>query len=137
MTSTASTRSIRHRHSILPSGPTSATAIDAEIARLPARYRSAVVLCYLEGLPQEQAARRLRCPFGTVQSRLHRARERLRSGLTRRGLAPAAGALVAVLESTSRAAVPPCLAKSVAAAAARFSAGEASLRFAYQRRLLV
>ena len=67
-------------------------AIDAEIARLPARYRSAVVLCHLEGLPQEQAARRLRCPIGTVQSRLHRARERLRTGLARRGLAPAAGA---------------------------------------------
>ena len=43
-------------------------AIDAEIARLPARYRSAVVLCHLEGLSQEQAARRLRCPVGTVQS---------------------------------------------------------------------
>ena len=99
-------------------------AIDAEIARLPARYRSAVVLCHLEGLPQEQAARRLRCPLGTVQSRLHRARERLRSGLVRRGLAPAAGALVAALEATSRACVPPSLPKSVAAAAARFSAGE-------------
>jgi RNA polymerase sigma factor (sigma-70 family) len=65
-------------------------AIDGEIARLPGRYRSAVVLCYLEGLTQEQAARRLLCPLGTVQSRLHRARERLRSGLSRRGLAPTA-----------------------------------------------
>ncbi len=100
-------------------------AIDAEIAHLPARYRSAVVLCYLEGLPQEQAARRLRCPLGTVQSRLHRARERLRSGLTRRGLAPAVGALVAALESTSRAAVPPGLAKSSTAAAVRLTAGQA------------
>ena len=49
-------------------------AIDAEIARLPARYRSAVVLCHLEGLSQKQAAQRLRCPIGTVESRLHRAR---------------------------------------------------------------
>ena len=100
-------------------------AIDAEIARLPARYRSAVVLCHLQGLPQDQAARRLRCPLGTVQSRLHRARERLRMGLTRRGLAPALGALVAALESTSRAAVPPNLARSVAAAAATISTGDA------------
>jgi RNA polymerase sigma factor (sigma-70 family) len=68
------------------------TAIDEEIARLPGRYRSAVVLCYLEGLTQEQAARRLRCPLGTIQSRLHRARERLKSGLIRRGLAPTARA---------------------------------------------
>jgi RNA polymerase sigma factor (sigma-70 family) len=96
-------------------------AIDAEIARLPARYRSAVVLCHLEGLSQEQAARRLRCPVGTVQSRLHRARERLRSGLARRGLAPAVG----VLERTLRAAPPSELAKATAAAAARVSAGQA------------
>ena len=67
-------------------------AIDEEIARLPGRYRSAVVLCYLEGLTPEQAARRLRCPVGTVQSRLHRARERLRPALSRRGLAPRPGA---------------------------------------------
>lgn len=100
-------------------------AIDAEIARLPAHYRSAVVLCHLEGLSHEQAARRLRCPVGTVQSRLHRARERLRSGLARRGLAPAIGALVMVLERTSRAAVPPAMAKVTAATAARISAGEA------------
>ena len=65
--------------------------IDEEIARLPSRYRTAVVFCYLEGLTQEQAARRLACPIGTVESRLHRARERLRSRLVRRGLAPAGG----------------------------------------------
>ncbi len=100
-------------------------AIDAEIARLPARYRSAVVLCHLEGLSQKQAARRLRCPVGTVESRLHRARERLRAGLARRGLAPAVGALVGVLERTSRAAVPSAMARRTAAAAARISAGEA------------
>ena len=84
-----------------------------------------MVLCHLEGLSQKQAARRLRCPVGTVESRLHRARERLRSGLARRGLAPAVGALVGVLERTSRAAVPSDLAKATAAAAARISAGEA------------
>ena len=84
-----------------------------------------MVLCYLEGLSQQQAARRLRCPVGTVESRLHRARERLRSGLARRGLAPAVGALVGVLERTSWAAVPSNLAKATAAAAARISAGEA------------
>ncbi len=101
-------------------------AIDAEIARLPARYRAAVVLCQLEGLSQEQAARRLRCPVGTVQSRLHRARERLRSGLARRGLAPAvAGLAGGILGPASRAAVPPDLAKGTAAAAAGISAGEA------------
>ncbi len=100
-------------------------AIDEEIARLPARYRSAVVLCHLEGLSQKQAARRLRCPVGTVESRLHRARERLRSGLIRRGLAPAVAGLVAVLEQTSRAVMGSDMAKGTAAAAARISAGGA------------
>ena len=47
-------------------------AIDEEVIRLPHRFRSAVVLCDIEGLTHEQAARRLRCPLGTVRSRLHR-----------------------------------------------------------------
>ncbi len=99
-------------------------AIDAEIARLPGRYRAAVVLCHLEGLSQEQAARRLRCPVGTVQSRLHRARERLRSGLTRRGLAPAVGASIVAMDRESRGAtVPPGLARKAVEAASRASAG--------------
>ena len=86
------------------------TAIDEEIARLPARYRSALVLCYLEGLTPEQAARRLRCPVGTVQSRLHRARERLRPALARCGLAPSAWGPTAPTDMIARADVPPALA---------------------------
>jgi RNA polymerase sigma factor (sigma-70 family) len=100
-------------------------AIDAEIARLPARYRSAVVLCDLEGLSQKQAARRLRCPVGTIESRLHRGRERLRLALVRSGLAPAAGAVAGLLDRTSRAAVPCDLVKKTASAAAGISAGRA------------
>jgi RNA polymerase sigma factor (sigma-70 family) len=94
-------------------------AIDAEIARLPARYRAAVVLCHVEGLDGPSAARRLRLPLGTLQSRLHRARLRLRRGLTRRGFAPAgvAGALAAV-EAPARAEVPASLARSIARLAA-------------------
>ncbi|MHB1557259.1 MAG: sigma-70 family RNA polymerase sigma factor [Isosphaeraceae bacterium] len=88
-------------------------AIDEEIARLPARYRSAAVLCYLEGLTQEQAARRLRCPVGTVHSRLHRARERLRPALSRRGLAPSSMAM-ALVTATAKADVPSALAGSAA-----------------------
>lgn len=65
------------------------SVIDAEIARLPERYRTPVELCLLEGLSQKAAAERLNCPLGTVESRLHRARERLRAGLERKGFAPA------------------------------------------------
>ena len=56
-----------------------------EIDRLPEIYRSALVLCYLEGLSHEQAASWLCCPLRTLQSRLLRAKERLRDRLTRRG----------------------------------------------------
>ncbi len=57
------------------------------------------MLCYLEGLTTEAAARRLGCAQGTVMSRLSRARERLRQRLTRRGLAPAVGLLTAGLSA--------------------------------------
>jgi RNA polymerase sigma factor (sigma-70 family) len=63
-------------------------AIHEEVDRLPERYRSPVVLCYLQGKSYEQAARQIGCPIGTVRVRLSRARERLRSSLGRRGLGP-------------------------------------------------
>jgi RNA polymerase sigma-70 factor (ECF subfamily) len=82
-----------------PSMPDSPTHdVWDEVERLPERFRTAVVLCYLEGLTHEQAARRIGCPVGTVRSRLGRARERLRSQLVARGLAPdACGAALASL----------------------------------------
>ena len=55
--------------------------IHEEVGRLPERYRAAVVLCLLEGLTPEQAARHLGCPVGTVHSRLARGREQLRGRL--------------------------------------------------------
>ena len=59
-----------------------------EIGRLPKRFRTAVVLCYLEGQTQEMAAEQLRCPVGTIKSRLATARQKLHRRLTRRGVAP-------------------------------------------------
>jgi RNA polymerase sigma factor (sigma-70 family) len=60
-----------------------------EVARLPEKYRSAVVLCYFEGLTHDQAAETLRWPVGTVRGYLARARDLLRSRLIGRGIAPA------------------------------------------------
>jgi hypothetical protein len=60
-------------------------AIHEEVEHLPERYRTPVVLCYLQGQTYEEAARRIGCPVGTVRVRLSRARERLRGRLTRRG----------------------------------------------------
>jgi RNA polymerase sigma-70 factor (ECF subfamily) len=59
-----------------------------EINRLPAPYRRPVVLCHLQGKTNEEAARELDCPVGTVKARLRRARALLGSRLAQRGLAP-------------------------------------------------
>src|SRR5205814_7273009 len=56
-----------------------------EVGRLPARYRLPVLLSYFEGLTNEEAARELGWPVGTVKTRLSRARELLRKRLLRRG----------------------------------------------------
>jgi RNA polymerase sigma factor (sigma-70 family) len=64
--------------------------VHEEIDRLEDGLRIPIVLCALEGLTHEEAARRLRWPVGTVKSRLVRGRRRLKGRLMRRGLAPAA-----------------------------------------------
>ena len=47
------------------------------ILRLPVHYREVVVLCELNGLSYEEAAKIAGCPVGTVRSRLNRARQML------------------------------------------------------------
>ena len=68
-----------------------AEALYSEVDRLPRPFRLAVVLCYFEGLTLDEAAHRLRCPAGTVRSRLARAYDKLRRGLTRRRCRDAGG----------------------------------------------
>lgn len=64
--------------------------LHAELARLPDKFRIPIILCHLHGFSHEQAAEHLGWPVGTVRSRLARGRDRLRSRLERRGLAPSA-----------------------------------------------
>jgi RNA polymerase sigma-70 factor (ECF subfamily) len=47
------------------------------VLSLSVPLREAVVLCDLQGLTYEEAAAALRCPIGSVRSRLHRGRARL------------------------------------------------------------
>jgi RNA polymerase sigma factor (sigma-70 family) len=62
--------------------------IDEELNRLPDKYRLPILLCELEGLTLDEAARRLGWPRGTVAGRLSRGRDILRRRLSRRrGLA--------------------------------------------------
>jgi RNA polymerase sigma-70 factor (ECF subfamily) len=48
--------------------------VRAAVLELPAEFREAVVLCELEELSYEEAARLSGCPIGTIRSRLHRGR---------------------------------------------------------------
>jgi len=48
--------------------------VRAAVLKLPVEFREAVVLCGLEELSYEDAARLLDCPVGTIRSRLHRGR---------------------------------------------------------------
>jgi RNA polymerase sigma factor (sigma-70 family) len=91
-----------------------------EVGRLPARYRIPVVLCYLQGATQEEAANRLGWPIGTVRSRLARAREQLRGRLTRRGIVLPATGLVSALAGDAPAVMPQGLVDCTVTAALTF-----------------
>jgi len=83
-------------------------ALDHEVNALPDQFRAAVVLCGLEGRTNTEAAAILGCPTGTVDSRLHAAKRKLRDRLTRRGFAVPAvtGVLTAAAAETTLAAGP-------------------------------
>src|SRR5262249_14113168 len=102
--------------------------LDEEVNRLPEKYRAPFVLCYLEGLTNEQAARQLGCAKGTVGTRLAWAREQRRRRPAPRGptptSAPRGGLLSAAAAAAAAAAsVPPELLCPTVNAAARFAAG--------------
>ncbi|HEY4089517.1 MAG TPA: sigma-70 family RNA polymerase sigma factor [Bryobacteraceae bacterium] len=73
------------RHDILGEliNEESLTALQGALRELPVLYRDAVVLCDLEEMSYEEAARAMGCPVGTVRSRLHRARGLLAAKLKR------------------------------------------------------
>src|SRR5262245_37775238 len=117
-----------------------AAVVHEEVVRLPELYRTPIVLCYFEGLTHDEAAARLSWPVGTVRSRLARARDRLRTRLTRRGVAapstigPLAAWLIsgqspsaaspAILAATAVSSLPVHVPASLARAAVRVAAGQ-------------
>ncbi|WP_165073087.1 efflux RND transporter periplasmic adaptor subunit [Paludisphaera rhizosphaerae] len=98
-------------------------ALHEEIGRLPERLRRPVVLCYLEGMTQEDAAAELRWSGATLRRRLAAARERLRSRLERRGLSPSSSPLAAPLADHVTTVVPQALARATTRAASALILG--------------
>jgi RNA polymerase sigma factor (sigma-70 family) len=104
-----------------------AEALHAEVERLPRSFRLPVVLCYFEGLTVEEAAQRLRSPHGTIRSRLARAKDKLRRGLTRRGVVMPAAAMTAILSTRpSSAAISSLLCHMTTQAAIDYATGQAA-----------
>jgi RNA polymerase sigma-70 factor (ECF subfamily) len=58
--------------------------VQAALARLPEKYRVILTLRDIDGLSYEDISRILKLSLGTVDSRLHRARRKLREKLTGR-----------------------------------------------------
>jgi RNA polymerase sigma factor (sigma-70 family) len=97
--------------------------LDEELCRLPTPYRLPLLLCYLEGQTQDQAARQLGWSHRTLRRRLEGGRERLRARLARRGVALPAALLTMSLAQPEASAMPAMLAASTVRAALLLGAG--------------
>lgn len=69
-------------------GGTFEAAVVSSLHDLPTKFRQVVELVDVEELSYEEAAEAIGVPVGTVMSRLHRARRRMREQLAEAGIAP-------------------------------------------------
>jgi RNA polymerase sigma factor (sigma-70 family) len=101
--------------------------LDEELNKMPAKYRSPLVLCFLEGKSNEEAAEILNWPAGSMSRRVAKAKELLRERLTGRGLVLTTTVLFTLLSEKSRAAtLPSALLNSTTKAATLFAANQAA-----------
>lgn len=92
--------------------------LDEGIARLPDRLREPLILCYLEGYRQEDAARMLGCNQSTLSRRATEALDQLRSFLVRRGAVVTPAMVLAYFGEQKALAVPAALLGKLALTAA-------------------
>jgi RNA polymerase sigma factor (sigma-70 family) len=105
-----------------------AAIVHRELERLSEKHRTAIVLCCLEELTIEEAARRLGCTSGAVRGRLAQARSRLRARLARRGVGVPDGVLAAALSTrTASAALTASFRDATTRAALAYAAGTAAI----------
>jgi RNA polymerase sigma factor (sigma-70 family) len=75
--------------------------LDAELIRLPEKYRAPLIHCYLQGLTHDQAALELGLSVRTLNRRLEHGRALLRGRLERQGLTLSATLLIVALSQRS------------------------------------
>jgi RNA polymerase sigma factor (sigma-70 family) len=107
------------------SGRELCAVLDEELSRLPERFCGPLVLCCLEGLTRDEAARQCGWSLATLKRRLEQGRALLRQRLLRRGFPlPAVLAAVLGIDTTARAAVPLGLIRSAARIAVQAGSGK-------------
>ena len=84
--------------------------LDEELAALPARYREPLILCHLDDLSRENAAKRLGIAVGTVKIRLERGKKKLATALESRGVTLGVGLLTLGTVSAASSNIDPILA---------------------------
>jgi RNA polymerase sigma factor (sigma-70 family) len=99
------------------------SALDEELARLPDALRAPVLLCYFDGLTQDEAAAELGWTARAVKHRIARARGLLRARLGRRGIDLSAALAVPLLSAGGISAVSPVLLHNLTTAAGDLARG--------------
>jgi RNA polymerase sigma factor (sigma-70 family) len=100
--------------------------LDEELHLLPDKYRQPLVLCYLQGKTNEEAAQELGYPAGSMSRHLTRGRDLLRERLSSRGIALSTAVLTAGLAETANASAPPATVNATIQAALVYAAGQAA-----------
>jgi RNA polymerase sigma factor (sigma-70 family) len=132
---TAAARRRKHEGRVIPPAPIDnsgeltwremRTVLDEELAKLPDKYRAPLLLCYYQGLTQEEAANQLGWNKRSVKDRLERGRKQLCRRLTRRGLTLSAALTGSMLASHASAApVPATLAAVTFRTAIQYGLGQ-------------